>query len=85
MKPYLDLVADQIQAYGQYLALSYQYDSEMWPTNKADIRYYKWNFNDWSGDEKLSSFEEVISNFVQVYNARLAGMNTLITNGTFTK
>ena len=85
MKPYLDLVADQIQAYGQYLALSYQYDSEMWPTNKDDIRYYKWNFNDWSGDEKLSSFEEVISNFVLVYNARLAGMNTLISEGKFTK
>ena len=85
MKPYLDLVAGQIQTYGQYLSLSYQYDSEMWPTNKDDIRYYKYDFNDWSGDENLSSFEQVISNFVEVYNARLAGMNTLITNGTFTK
>jgi hypothetical protein len=56
----------------------------MWPTNKEDIRYYKYDFNDWSGDEKLPSFEEVISNFVEVYNARLAGMNTLITTGKFT-
>ena len=85
MKPYLDLVAGQIQSYGEYLAKSYQYDSEMWPTNKDDIRYYKYDFNDWSGDEQISNFEDVIANFVEVYNARLAGMNTLITTGKFTK
>ena len=85
MKPYLDLVAGQIQSYGEYLAKSYQYDSEMWPTNKDDIRYYKYDFNDWSGDEQISNFEDVIANFVEVYNARLAGMNTLITTGKFTE
>ena len=88
IKPYLDIVASQIQLYGQYLALSYKYDSEMWPTNKDDIRYYKYNYNDWSGDETLGAngnYQEVISNFSTVYQNRLAGMDYLITNGKFTK
>ena len=87
IKPYLDIVASQIQLYGQYLALSYKYDSEMWPTNKDDIRYYKYNYNDWSGDETLGAngnYQEVISNFSTVYQNRLAGMDYLITNGKFT-
>ena len=85
MKPYLKTVASRILEYGQSLALSYKYDSAMWPTNKEDIRYYKWDFNDWSGDEDISDWNSVISNFVEVYNARLAGMDALITEGKFTK
>jgi hypothetical protein len=85
MEPYLKTVASRILEYGQSLALSYKYDSAMWPTNKEDIRYYKWDFNDWSGDEDISDWNSVISNFVEVYNARLAGMDALITEGKFTK
>jgi hypothetical protein len=88
IKPYLNLIPAQIQSYGQALAKSYEYDSKMWPTSKTDIRKYKSDFNDWSGDETLGAngnYQEVINNFITVYNERLAGMNGLITSGKFTK
>ena len=83
--PYLQGVSDQIRMYGETLKLSFESDSEMWPTDKAAIQEHKSGFTDWSGDENLATFEEVIDNFVKVYEARLSGMNTLITSGTFTK
>ena len=88
IKPYLDMIVEQIYYYGETQAVSYKYDSAMWPTTKADIRKYKDDFNDWSGDELLGqngNYQEVIDNFVTVYTERLAGMNTLITSGKFTK
>ena len=88
MKPYLEMIADQIRYYGETQAVSYKYDSAMWPTAKEDIRKYKSDFNDWSGDELLGqngNYQEVIENFVTVYNERLAGMDALITSGKFTK
>lgn len=56
--------------------------------NKADIRKYKSDFNDWSGDEQLGAdgnYQEVISNLITVYQERLAGMDALIQQGKFTK
>ena len=88
IEPYLNLIPAQIQSYGQALAKSYEYDSKMWPTTKDDIRNYKSDFNDWSGDETLGAngnYQELINNLITVYNERLAGMNTLITSGKFTK
>ena len=88
IKPYLGLIPAQIQSYGQALAKSYEYDSKMWPTSKTDIRKYKSDFNDWSGDETLGAngnYQEVINNFITVYNERLAGMDALITSGEFTE
>ena len=89
MKPYLDMIVDEIyNYYGETQAVSYKYDSAMWPTTKDDIRKYKSDFNDWSGDELLGAngnYQEVIENFVTVYNERLAGMDALITSGKFTK
>ena len=88
IEPYLNLIPAQIQSYGQALAKSYEYDSKMWPTTKDDIRNYKSDFNDWSGDETLGAngnYQEVINNFITVYNERLAGMDGLITSGKFTK
>ncbi len=87
-KPYLEMLAEEIRRYGETQTLSYKYDSAMWPTTKEDIRKYKSDFNDWSGDELLGAngnYQEVIENFVTVYNERLAGMNYLITEGKFTK
>ena len=86
IKPYLDMIPDQIRYYGETQAVSYKYDSAMWPTTKTDIRNYKKDFNDWSGDELLGqngNYQEVINNFVTVYQERLSGMNTLITSGKF--
>lgn len=88
IKPYLNLIPAQIQSYGQALAKSYEYDSKMWPTSKADIRKYKSDFNDWSGDETLGAngnYQELINNLITVYNERLAGMDALITSGEFTE
>ena len=88
IKPFLEMVPEMIYMYGENLAVSYKYDSAMWPTTKDDIRKYKSDFNDWSGDETLGAngnYQEVISNFSNVYQNRLAGMDYLITNGKFTK
>ena len=88
IKPYLDQVASQISSYAETQTVSYKYNSAMWPTNMADIRKYKSDFNDWSGDEQLGTggnYQEVINNLVTVYKERLAGMDALITSGSFTK
>ena len=85
IKPYLDMVPELINYYGETQAVSFSYDSVMWPTNKADITKYKSDFKDWSGDEEIASWDEVVNNFVTVYNERLAGMDALITSGKFTK
>ena len=88
IRPYLDMVVELIGEYGENQAVSYKYNSAMWPTNKADITKYKSDFKDWSGDELLGAngnYQEVIDNFVNVYQERLAGMDALITSGRFTK
>ena len=85
IKPYLELIPDQIRYYGETQAVSFSYDSVMWPTNYSDVRKYKSDFKDWSGDEEISDWNELINNFVTVYNERLAGMDALITSGKFTK
>lgn len=81
IRPYLDMVVELIGEYGENQAVSYKYNSTMWPTNKADITKYKSDFKDWSGDEQLGAngnYQEVINNFVTVYQERLAGMDGLI-------
>ena len=86
IKPYLDQVASQISSYAETQTVSYKYNSAMWPTNMADIRKYKSDFNDWSGDEQLGTdgnYQEVINNLVTVYKERLAGMDGLITSKSF--
>ena len=66
-------------------AVSFLFDSAMWLTNRAAIQKHKSGFSDWSGDENIETYPELIENFVEVYQKRLDGMNTLITNGKFTK
>ena len=85
IKPYLDMVPELINYYGETQAVSFSYDSVMWPTKYGDVRKYKSDFRDWSGDEEISDWNEVVNNFVTVYNERLAGMDALITSGKFTK
>jgi hypothetical protein len=79
------MIVSQIDYYGQTLAVSYSYDSAMWPTNKADVQEWKSGFSDWSGDEQISDWNQLIANFKTVYQERLAGMDALITSGKFTK
>lgn len=83
--PYLQSVVNEIRKLGTDLARSYEVNNTMWPTTKAAIQKHKNNFTDWSGDENIASYEEVIENFVTVYGRRLEGMNSLITSGKFMK
>ena len=79
------MVVSQIDYYGQTHAVSYSYDSAMWPTNKADGQAWKSGFSDWSGDEQISDWNQLITNFKTVYQERLNGMDALINSGKFTK
>ena len=83
--PQLQLVSVQIREYGRTMKASFEVDSKMWPTDKSSIQAHKSGFKDWSGDENINDWDELIENFVTVYEARLEGMNTLITSGKFTK
>lgn len=83
--PQLQLVSVQIREYGRSMKASFEVDSKMWPTDKTSIQTHKSGFKDWSGDENINDWDELIENFVTVYEARLEGMNGLITSGKFTK
>lgn len=83
--PYLQDVVNDIRRHGAELKASFSYDSAMWPTTKAAIQKYKSGFSDWSGDENINDFDELVKNFETVYTSRLNGMNTLITTGKFIK
>ena len=83
--PYLQNVVKTIETYREPLRASFGEDSAMWPTTKADIQAHKSGFTDWSGDEDINDWDDLIDNFKTVYEARLAGMNTLITSGRFTE
>lgn len=80
IKPYLNLIVDQIRIYGKSQAVSYEFDSAMWPTNKDDIHKYKSDFKDWSGDEEIADYSQLIETFVTSYQSRLNGMDGLISN-----
>ena len=81
--PYLLGVVDYIREYAAENALSWEYDSTMWPgTAKALNAGYPSGFSDFAGDENLTSYEVVIQNLIGCYLARLDGMNTLITSAT---
>ncbi|MCF0173231.1 MAG: CotH kinase family protein, partial [Bacteroidales bacterium] len=85
MYPYLAGVPSKILEYGNKLQASFEVNNAMWPTTKAAIQAFKWNYTDWSGDELLETYNEVIQNFIQCYNSRLQGMDGLISSGTFSK
>ena len=83
--PHLQNVVKTIEAYREPMRASFVEDSAMWPTTEADIHAHKSGFTDWSGDENINDWDDLIDNFKTVYEARLAGMNTLITSGRFTE
>jgi hypothetical protein len=83
--PKLQSVSGQIREYGRTMKASFEVDSKMWPTDKSSIQAHKSGFKDWSGDENINDWDELIENFVTVYEARLEGMNGLITSGKFVK
>lgn len=77
--PYLLGVVDYIREYAAENALSWEYESTMWPGTASALNAgYPSGFSDFAGDENLTSYEAVIQNFIECYLARLDGMNTLI-------
>ena len=81
--PYLLAVTDEIVRLGAENALSWEYDSTMWPGTATALNAgYPSGFSDFAGDENLTSYEAVIQNLIGCYLARLDGMNTLITSAT---
>ena len=81
--PYLKEVVNYIREYAAENALSWEYESTMWPgTAPALNAGYPSGFSDFAGDENLMSYGAVIQNLINCYNDRLEGMNTLITSAT---
>ena len=81
--PYLLEVVNYIGEYAAENALSWEYDSKMWPGTASALNAgYPSGFSDFAGDENLNTYEEVIQNFINCYTARLEGMNTLINSAT---
>ena len=81
--PRLLAVTDEIARLGAENALSWEYDSTMWPGTATALNAgYPSGFSDFAGDENLASYDAVIQNLIECYLARLDGMNTLITSAT---
>ena len=81
--PYLQEVVNYIRKYAAENALSWEYESEMWPGTASALNAgYPSGFSDFAGDENLMSYDAVIQNLIDCYKARLKGMNTLITSAT---
>ena len=64
--PYLLGVVDYIREYAAENALSWEYESTMWPGTATAL------------NAGYPSYEAVIQNLIECYQARLDGMNTLI-------
>ena len=81
--PRLLAVTDEIARLGAENALSWEYDSTMWPGTATALNAgYPSGFSDFAGDENLTSYDAVIQNLIDCYLARLEGMNGLITSAT---
>ena len=81
--PYLQSVVGEIMRLGEENAISWTYDSTMWPGTASALNAgYPSGFSDFSGDENLTEYNAVIENLINCYLGRLDAMNTLITSAT---
>ena len=81
--PYLQEVVNYIREYAAENALSWEYESTMWPGTATALNAgYPSGFSDFAGDENFTSYDAVIQNLIDCYLARLDGMNSLITSAT---
>lgn len=79
LRPYLESVVSEIARLGQENALSWEYDSTMWPGTASAINAgYPSGFSDFSGDENLTDYASVIENLIYCYTGRLEAMDALI-------
>lgn len=84
LKPYLESVVNEIRRLGEENAMSWTYESTMWPGTATALNAgYPSGFSDFSGDENLTDYTEVIENLVNCYSGRLEAMDKLINAGWF--
>ena len=84
LKPYLESVVNEIRRLGEENAISWTYESTMWPGTASALNAgYPSGFSDFSGDENLTDYAEVIENLVNCYSGRLEAMDKLINAGSF--
>ena len=84
LKPYLEQVVSEIERLGKENALSWKYDSQMWPGTASALNAgYPSGFSDFSGDENLTDYPSVIQNLIDCYTGRLNGLDALIKAGNF--
>ena len=96
MKPALAAAVADITAMGQANKISWEHNFGMWPiesgersrryvANLPDVNYVQYDtwFIEYCGDEKLKSYDEVVSNLQTVYMDRLNQMDALISSGSF--
>ena len=84
LKPYLESVVNEIRRLGEENAISWTYESTMWPGTASALNAgYPSGFSDFSGDENLTDYAEVIENLVNCYSGRLDAMDKLINAGPF--
>lgn len=80
--PQLLAVENEIAAYADKYARSWEVNNAMWP-----LAFRRSNVTGWSpafaGDEDLKDYGSVVDNLRSMYAARLAWMNTQITQGNF--
>ena len=82
IKPYwLDIYA-YITMFGEANAISQEYNNAMWPVTSTERLNHSW-YVEYSGDETLESWEEVIDNFRNVFTERFNAMDAMITSGNF--
>lgn len=80
--PYLSELPATIISIAESNRISWEYNNRMWPTNAEVIKAGNDNntFKDWSGDEWMTDYDEVIENMVNCYINRLESLNALIVN-----
>lgn len=84
LKPYLESVVNEIRRLGEENAISWTYESTMWPGTASALNAgYPSGFSDFSGDENLTDYAEVIENLVNCYSGRLDAMDALINADSF--
>lgn len=70
-------VSATIRTLGSENAVSDTYNQKIWPIESKERTGYGW-FIDYAGDERLSSYDAVVENLVNMYEQRLNSMNSLI-------
>lgn len=77
LKPYwLDIYA-YITIYGEANAISQEYNNAMWPVMSDERLNHGW-YIEYSGDEDIENWEDVIENFRTVFTERFNAMDTMI-------